>query len=90
MGTDSNIGTVWVFGDYRDYFKNRVTLQLITKGKELAEALQTELTVVLIGERVHQYAMEYVAHGADVVIAADHPKFKEYQVHNGTVETSNF
>ena len=90
MGTDSNIGTVWVFGDYRDYFKNRVTLQLITKGKELAEALQTELTVVLIGERVHQYAMEYVAHGADVVIAADHPKFKEYQVERYTAIVSEW
>ena len=27
---------IWVFGDYRNYFQNRVTLQLLSRAKELA------------------------------------------------------
>jgi len=75
---------VWVFGDYRNYFQNRVTLQLIAKGKDLAKKLDTEVTVLLVGDHVHQYAMEYVAHGADVVVVVDHPNLKDYQVETYT------
>jgi electron transfer flavoprotein alpha subunit len=75
---------IWVFGDYRDYFQNRVTLQLIAKGKELAKELETEVTVILLGEKVHQYAMEYIAHGADQIIVVDHPELKDYQVETYT------
>jgi electron transfer flavoprotein alpha subunit len=75
---------VWVFGDYRNYFQNRVTLQLIAKGKDLAKKLDTEVTVLLLGDHVHQYAMEYVAHGADVVVVVDHPNLKDYQVETYT------
>jgi len=78
------LGSVWIFGDYRNYFQNRVTLQLIAKGKALAERLETEVTVLVLGDHIHQYAMEYVAHGADVVLAVDHPHLKAYQVETYT------
>ncbi|NQU13882.1 MAG: electron transfer flavoprotein subunit alpha/FixB family protein [Desulfobacteraceae bacterium] len=84
MGKNQIFDGVWVFGDYRNYFQNRVTLQLIAKGKELAEELDKGLTVVVLGEQVHQYAMEYVAHGADVVVAGEDPRLKEYQVETYT------
>ena len=71
---------IWVFGDYRNYFQNRVTLQLIAKAKELADDLETHVTVLVLGYRVNQYVMEYIAHGADEVIAVDHPDLEEYQV----------
>jgi electron transfer flavoprotein alpha subunit len=79
-----NFSGVWIFGDYRNYFQNRVTLQLIAKGRELAEKLATEVTVLVIGDHVHQYAMEYVAHGADVVVVAEHAGLKDYQVETYT------
>jgi electron transfer flavoprotein alpha subunit len=75
---------VWVFGDYRNYFQNRVTLQLISKGRELAETLGTGVTALLLGDAVHQFAMEYIAHGADVVMVAEHPELKFYQVESYT------
>jgi electron transfer flavoprotein alpha subunit len=71
---------IWVFADYRNYFRNRVTLQLVSKGKELAEKLGTEVTVLVLGHQVHQYAMEYTAHGADVVMVVDRPSLKSYHV----------
>jgi electron transfer flavoprotein alpha subunit len=80
MGTNKALNGVWIFGDYRNYFQNRVTLQLIAKGKELATKRNTKVTALVLGEQVQQYAMEYVAHGADVVIVAEHPDLKEYQV----------
>lgn len=75
---------IWVFGDYRNYFQNRVTLQLIAKGKELAAKLGTEVTVLVLGHQVHQFAMEYVAHGADIVMVVEHPVLKTYQVETYT------
>jgi electron transfer flavoprotein alpha subunit len=75
---------IWVFGDYRHYFQNRVTLQLIAKAKTLAERLGAEVTAIVLGEHVHQYAMEYVAHGADVVMVVDHPSLKNFQVETYT------
>lgn len=84
MGTNQAYSGVWIFGDYRNYFQNRVTLQLIAKGRELSKGLNAEVTVLVIGDQVHQYAMEYVAHGADVVMVADHPGLKDYQVETYT------
>jgi len=80
MKNHSKAGELWIFGDYRNYFQNRVTLQLIAKGRELAEKQGWEVAVTAIGNEIHQYAMEYAAHGADLVIAAEHPDLMEYQV----------
>ncbi|MFH1123380.1 MAG: electron transfer flavoprotein subunit alpha/FixB family protein [Pseudomonadota bacterium] len=84
MQRDRDHKGIWIFGDYRNYFQNRVTLQLIAKGKDLAQKLETEVTVVLLGDQTHQYAMEYVAHGADVVMVVDHPTLKDYHIETYT------
>ena len=81
---DNSSEDVWIFGDYRNYFQNRVTLQLIAKGRELARSLGGTVTALVLGEQVHQYAMEYVAHGADVVMVVDHPNLKDFQVETYT------
>jgi electron transfer flavoprotein alpha subunit len=81
---DASHKGIWIFGDYRNYFQNRVTLQLIAKGKELAEKIRSDVTVLVLGDHIHQYAMEYVAHGADVVVVVDHPDLKHYQVETYT------
>jgi electron transfer flavoprotein alpha subunit len=75
---------IWIFGDYRHYFQNRVTLQLIAKAKTLAQRTSAEVAVIVLGEHVHQYAMEYVAHGADVAMVVDHPSLKSFQVETYT------
>ena len=90
METSSRFGGVWVFGDYRNYFENRVTLQLIAKGKELAEKLHTTVTAVVLGDHIHEYAMEYVAHGADAVMVAEHPDLKTYRVEAYTAVLSRW
>lgn len=69
---------IWVFGDWRNFFHNRVTLQLLGKGAELAKQLQAELTVVLFGQRTAEYAWQYICHGADRVLICDHPRLAGY------------
>ncbi|MEE4354850.1 MAG: electron transfer flavoprotein subunit alpha/FixB family protein [Desulfococcaceae bacterium] len=72
--------SIWVFGDYRNYFQNRVTLQLLARAKELAPALDAEVCALLLGHEVDEYAGEYIAHGAEKVYVCDHPRLKEYAV----------
>lgn len=78
--SNERCGGVWVFGDYRNYFENRVTLQLIAKARSLAEKMGCKTAVALLGDDVHQFAMEYVAHGADIVLVGEHPELKDYRV----------
>ncbi|RJR23024.1 MAG: electron transfer flavoprotein subunit alpha/FixB family protein [Desulfobacteraceae bacterium] len=87
---DSTGAGVWVFGDYADYFQNRVTLQLIAKAKSLAKVLETGVGVVVLGEGVSQYVMEYAAHGADMIFIADHPDLKDYDVELFTSVTASW
>jgi electron transfer flavoprotein alpha subunit len=70
--------SIWVFGDYRNYYQNRVTLQLISKAVDLAHTIQAEVCAVVFGHEVDEYIMEYIAHGADRVLATDHPVLKSY------------
>lgn len=70
--------SIWVLGDYRNYFQNRVTLQLLSKAVDLARTIQAEVCAVIFGHEVDEYIMEYTAHGADHVLVIDDPALKSY------------
>ena len=67
---------IWVLGDYRNYFQNRVTLQLIAKARELAQAMDAETAVTVFGHNVDEWVGEYIAHGADKVYVVEHPSLR--------------
>jgi electron transfer flavoprotein alpha subunit len=71
---------IWVFGDYRNYFQNRVTLQLLAKANELAPKINAEVCAVLFGHHIDEITAEYIAHGARKVYAVEHPSLKNYSV----------
>ena len=71
--------SIWVVGDYREYFQNRVTLQLLAKARELAPAIDAEVCAVVLGHGLDEYLKEYAAHGADRIYAVDHPSLEGYQ-----------
>jgi electron transfer flavoprotein alpha subunit len=71
---------IWVFGDYRNYFQNRVTLQLLARARELAPVIGAEVCAVIFGSLVDEYVGEYIAHGAQTVYVADDPVLKDYCV----------
>lgn len=79
MKTESR-SEIWVFGDYRNYFQNRVTLQLLAKARDLAEKRSANVCAVVFGSGIDEYVSEYAAHGAEKVYVVDHPGLARYQV----------
>ena len=71
---------IWVFGDYRNYFQNRVTLQLLARARELASKTGGDVCAVVFGSQVNEYVGEYIAHGAQTVYVVDDPMLKHYSV----------
>jgi electron transfer flavoprotein alpha subunit len=69
---------IWVFGDYRNYFQNRVTLQLIGRAVDLAKEIKATVCAVVIGHELDEWIGEYIAHGARRVYVVEDPSLKEY------------
>lgn len=69
---------VWVFAEQRDGKLQKVALELIGKGKELADKLGVELTALLLGSEIDSIAKELIAYGADKVVYADSSLLKHY------------
>lgn len=65
---------IWVFSEAHD-----LTIEMLGKGKELADKLQTELTAILIGNNVQDKANELIMYGADKVLLADNPALEHFQ-----------
>ena len=70
---------VFVFAQQVDNEVSGIALELIGKGKDLANDLGTEVTAVLVGSDVKGLADELAAYGADKVIVVDDPELKEYR-----------
>jgi len=69
---------VFVYAQQVDKKVSRVTFELLGKGVELAAALNTEVTAVLLGSQIEYLAAELVRYGADRVIIVDHPVLETY------------
>ncbi len=62
---------VWVFSENKD-----LTLELLGKGNELADKLQTELVAILLGQNVENQVNELIGFGADKVYMVEDSQFK--------------
>lgn len=69
---------VWVVADIAQGRPRGVTLELLGKGAELADRLNSELAAVLIGHKVAFLASTLAAYSADRVYLADHPDLAHY------------
>jgi electron transfer flavoprotein alpha subunit len=76
--------SIWVFADYRNYFQNRITLQLLAKANGLAAGLEAEVCAVVFGYETDEYVAEYVAHGAHKVLTVEHSSLQQYSVEKYT------
>src|SRR4030067_173313 len=65
---------VWVYSENKD-----LAIEMLNKGSELANKLQTKLSALLIGYDVKSRANELISFGADRVIVADDPQLKTFQ-----------
>src|SRR3712207_254760 len=69
---------VWVFAEQRDGELQKVALELLGKGRKIADKLGVELTALLLGDEVDSIAEELAMHGADKVLYAKSPLLKHY------------
>ncbi len=69
---------IWVFGDYRNYFQNRVTLQLISRATDLAGPLDATVCAIVFGCNTDEWVGEYIAHGAKKVYLVEDETLENY------------
>lgn len=70
---------VWVFIEQNELKIAGVSLELIGVATDLAEKLQTQVGVILIGNKVQSLAQQLFEYGADVVYLIENPVFNHYR-----------
>ena len=69
---------VWVFAEFRHGRIAPVAFELLGKGRELADQLQTRLAAVLFGSDLGDTPGDLIAHGADTVYVVDDPALAHF------------
>ena len=69
---------VWVFAEVEDGRVAEVSLELLTKARELAAALGGRVGALLLGDRVEPLAQTLFEYGCDDVFLARHPGLAHY------------
>ncbi|MCY2929913.1 MAG: electron transfer flavoprotein subunit alpha/FixB family protein [Planctomycetota bacterium] len=72
-------GEVWVFAEQTDGALSEVPLELMGKGRELADTLNVPLGAVLLGDKLDGLAEKLIAFGADKVYVVADKKLAAYQ-----------
>jgi electron transfer flavoprotein alpha subunit len=70
---------VWVFIEQNEGRIAEVSLELLGKGRELADILGSQLVALLCGDQVSGMAQTTIHCGADLVLLADHPELAQYR-----------
>ena len=66
---------IWVFSENETH-----AIELLGKGRELADKLQQDLTGVLIGANQKAHAQTLIDYGADIVYVVDSPSLAQFSV----------
>lgn len=69
---------VFVYCEQRDNVLQKVSLELIGKGKELAATLGQKVVAVVLGKGVQSLAQDLIDYGADEVIYVDNDYLADY------------
>jgi electron transfer flavoprotein alpha subunit len=69
---------VWTIAEQREGEIRKVTYEIVSEGRRLADATGQELTVVLLGSNIKDKASELGNYGADKVLVADDERLEPY------------
>ena len=69
---------IWVFVETEQGYTQKVSYELISKGKALADEKKCRMTAVVIGSDIDAVIGEAAAYGADQIIAVDAPVYEYY------------
>ena len=72
-------GEVWVFAEQEAGRLSEVPLELMSKGRSLADKLGVALGAVLVGKGVRSLAEALIAHRADKVYVVEDDRLEHYQ-----------
>ncbi len=75
----TNTREVWVFIEQEMGEIASVSLELLTKARELAGELEGRVCALLFGHEIGDLAETAIHHGADTVFVADHPELALYR-----------
>jgi electron transfer flavoprotein alpha subunit len=71
---------IWVFAEWREGTVHRVSHELLSTGRILADKLGVPLAAVLLGHQLDDQATgELIAYGADTVYVVDHPELAHFR-----------
>jgi electron transfer flavoprotein alpha subunit len=79
-GLDDEREAIWVFLEQIDGELERVSLEILSKGRQLADEAGWSLVGLLLGHHVATQAERAIAYGADEVWFADHPLLEDFTV----------
>lgn len=71
-------GEVWVYAEQDWGALKEIGIELLSKGRELADSLKVRLCSVLIGSKVRKHVDTLFEHGADKVYVCDNPTLDHY------------
>ena len=69
---------IWIIAEQRDGDIRKITYEIISEGRRLADALGQELTTVLLGSNIKAKASELGHYGADKILVADDSRLEPY------------
>lgn len=72
------IKNIWTYVETDENGITDISLQVLSKGRELADLTGSELSGVVLGSEIKLIADEVIAFGADRVCLAEHENLKEY------------
>ncbi len=73
------MNNIFVYCEIEDGTVAEVSLELLTKGRKLAETLKCKLEAVVVGSNLQGIEKELIPYGVDVVHIADDPRLYPYQ-----------
>jgi electron transfer flavoprotein alpha subunit len=77
-------GEVWVFAEQHEAVLADTALELLSKGRELADKLSVDMAAVLLGDKVKALTEELCHYGADKVYLVEDSKLADYQTNSYT------
>jgi len=85
----ADMGNVWVYVELNNGKPSELSLELLGKGRELADSKKVQLVGLLLGNSLQEAAKEIIGYGADEAVCVENPAFTTFEgkVFTKTVET---
>lgn len=75
----ANNNDVWVFVEQRDGKAADVSLELLCKGRKLADAMESRLLSIVLGHNVDSVAAQTFTYGSDEALLISNPALEHYR-----------